>query len=159
LAATPLTNREIIMGKWLGKWYITVLQLIYGMFMGWLLFKIHWGNHLLAIFIILLLWAAFNSALAVLLGSFAKSEGQVSAVSTITSLLLAALGGCWWPIEVTPMWMQSVAKFLPTGWIMDILHQLMYFGGQLQDISLQVTALMVLTCVAMVLAFKKFKYS
>jgi len=159
LAATPLTHQEIILGKWLGKWFITILQLVYGMFMGWLLFKIHWGNHLIAIVIILLLWAAFNSALAVLLGSFAKSEGQVSAISTVSSLLLAALGGCWWPIEITPMWMQNLAKFLPTGWIMDILHQLMYFGGKLQDISLQVAALFLLTIVAMVFAFNKFRYS
>jgi len=159
LAATPLTNREIILGKWLGKWFITILQLLYGMIMGWLLFKIHWGNHLIAIVIILLLWAAFNSALAVLLGSFAKSEGQVSAISTIGSLLLAALGGCWWPIEITPMWMQNVATFLPTGWIMDILHKLMYFGGQLQDISMQVIALLILTIIAMTTAFKKFKYA
>ncbi len=159
LAATPLTNQEIILGKWLGKWFITILQLIYGMIMGWLLFKIHWGNHIIVIFIILLLWAAFNSALAVLLGSFAKSEGQVSAISTVASLLLAALGGCWWPIEITPQWMQNVATLLPTGWIMDILHKLMYFGGQLQDISLQVVLLIVLSIIAMVTAFKKFKYA
>jgi ABC-type multidrug transport system permease subunit len=159
LAATPLTNKEIIMGKWLGKWFITILQLVYGMIMGWLLFKIHWGNHIVAIFIIFLIWAAFNSALAVLLGSYAKSEGQVSAISTSSSLLLAALGGCWWPIEITPVWMQNVAKFLPTGWIMDILHKLMYFGGQLQDISLQVIALLVLTITAMIISFKKFKYA
>ena len=159
LAATPLTNQEIILGKWLGKWFITILQLVYGMIMGWLLFKIHWGNHIIAIFAILLIWAAFNSALAVLLGSFAKSEGQVSAISTVSSMLLAALGGCWWPIEITPMWMQTVAQFLPTGWIMDILHQLMYFGGKLQDISMQIVALLVLTVTAMSVAFKKFKYS
>jgi ABC-2 type transport system permease protein len=159
LAATPLTNQEIILGKWLGKWFITILQLIYGMVIGWLVFKIHWGNHLFTIVIILLLWAAFNSALAVLLGSLAKSEGQVSAIATITSLLLAALGGCWWPIEVTPMWMQSVANFLPTGWVMNILHQLMYFGGQLEDISVQVFALIVLSVIAMITAFKKFKYT
>ncbi|MFK8011554.1 MAG: ABC transporter permease [Marinicellaceae bacterium] len=159
LAATPLTHQEIIIGKWLGKWFITILQLIYGMIIGWLVFKIHWGNHVIAIFLILLLWAAFNSALAVLLGSFAKSEGQVSAISTVSSLSLAALGGCWWPIEITPMWMQNLAVFLPTGWIMDILHQLMYFGGQLKDLTLQILLLFILAVIAMITAFKNFKYT
>ncbi|MBL4660309.1 MAG: ABC transporter permease [Alcanivoracaceae bacterium] len=159
LAATPLTRKEIILGKWLGKWFITILQIIYGMVIGWLLFKIHWGNHLVAIVVILLLWAAFNSALAVLLGSLAQSEGQVSAISTIFSLLLAALGGCWWPIEITPQWMQKLANFLPTGWIMDALHKLMYFGGQLQEVSLHIMALLVLSLIAVSIAFSKFKFS
>ncbi|HFC30429.1 MAG TPA: ABC transporter permease, partial [Oceanospirillales bacterium] len=125
LAATPLTKTEITAGKWLGKWYITILQMIYGMLIGWLVFKIDWGNHILAIVGILLIWAALNAALAVLLGSFAQSEGQVSLFATMGSLLLAALGGCWWPIEITPQWMQNLANFLPTGWIMDAIHKLM----------------------------------
>lgn len=159
LAATPLTRKEIILGKWLGKWFITVLQLFYGMIIGWLIFSIHWGNHVVAIIVIMLIWAAFNSALAVLLGSFAKSEGQISAIATISSLLLAALGGCWWPIEITPQWMQSLAKFLPTGWIMDVLHKLMYFGAQLQDVALHVLALIILSTIALTMAFSRFKFS
>jgi len=159
LAATPLTHPEIILGKWLGKFFITILQMVYGMFIGWLLFKIHWGNHLSIIIVILLLWAAFNSALAVLLGSFARSEGQVSAIATVSSLLLAALGGCWWPIEITPEWMQSLADFIPTGWIMDALHKLMYFGAGIADISMHVISMLVLTLVALYFAFNKFKYA
>ncbi|VAW34219.1 hypothetical protein MNBD_GAMMA01-835 [hydrothermal vent metagenome] len=159
LAATPLTRQEIIMGKWLGKWFITILQMIYGMIIGWLLFKIHWGNHLAAIVMILLLWAALNAAASVLLGSYATSEGQVSAIATISSLLLAALGGCWWPIEITPQWMQNLANFLPTGWVMDALHKLMYFGGHLSEVTLHITALVILSTIALSLAFSKFKFS
>ena len=158
LASTPLTRSEIVLGKWLGKWFITLLQLAYGMLTGWLIFKIHWGNHLIAIVVVLAIWAAFNAALAVLLGSFAQSEGQVSLIATVFSLLLAALGGCWWPIEITPQWMQTLANFLPTGWIMDVLHQLMYFGGNLAEISWQITALIVVSLVALSIAFKRFKF-
>lgn len=159
LAASPLSRKEIVLGKWLGKWLITIVQMIYGMFIGWLLFNIHWGDHLLTIVMILLIWAIANAALAVLLGSLATSEGQVSAIATISSLLLAALGGCWWPIEITPQWMQKLAHFLPTGWVMEALHQLMYFGGQLQQVMPQVFALVVLAVIALNVAFKKFRFS
>jgi ABC transporter DrrB family efflux protein len=159
LAATPLTRKEIIIGKWLGKWFITLLQMLYGMVIGWLMFNIYWGNHLFAIIAILLIWAAFSAALAVLLGSFARSEGQVSAFATVFSLLLAALGGCWWPIEITPQWMQDLAKFLPTGWIMDAMHKLMYFGAHLNDVVFNVTALVIISIVSLSYAFKYFKFS
>ena len=42
--------------------------------------------------------------------------------------LLGALGGCWWPIEITPLWAQRFALLLPTGWVMDGLHKLISFG-------------------------------
>ncbi len=158
LAATPLTRTEIVLGKWLGKWFITFLQLAYGMLVGWLVFNIHWGNHLFVIVVVLSIWAAFNAALAVLLGSFAQSEGQVSLIATVSSLLLAALGGCWWPIEITPQWMQSLSHFLPTGWIMDVLHQLMYFSGGVADVSWQIMALIIISIVSLSIAFKRFKF-
>ncbi len=47
----------------------------------------------------------------------------------LTTNVLAALGGCWWPIEITPGWVQKLALLLPTGWIMDALHKLMSFGA------------------------------
>lgn len=40
------------------------------------------------------------------------------AVYTVLADLLAAWGGCWWPIEITPEWLQKFAMFLPTGWTM-----------------------------------------
>lgn len=46
----------------------------------------------------------------------------------LTTMILAALGGCWWPIEITPPWMQSLSLALPTGWAMDALHRLVHFG-------------------------------
>lgn len=46
----------------------------------------------------------------------------------VGTMALAALGGCRWPIEVAPGWMQSLATFLPSGWTMDVLHMLVHFG-------------------------------
>jgi ABC-type multidrug transport system permease subunit len=46
----------------------------------------------------------------------------------VTANVLGALGGCWWPIEVTPEWMQKLQLLLPTGWAMDALHKLISFG-------------------------------
>jgi ABC-type multidrug transport system permease subunit len=53
----------------------------------------------------------------------------VIGMGVIASNLLAGLGGCWWPVEITPMWTQKLALFLPTGWTMDALHKLVNFGA------------------------------
>lgn len=158
LSAAPISRRELIMGKWLGKWLLATCQLIYGMIMGALLFSIHWGEHWLMIFIMLLSWAAACAGFSILMGSVAKNEGQIGGIPVIVSMLLAALGGCWWPIEVAPAWMQKLALFLPTGWVMDALHQLMYFGGTISDVVIHQLALYVLALIALWFAFTKFNH-
>ncbi len=158
LSAAPISRSQLIFGKWVGKWMLATCQLIYGMIMGALLFKIHWGEHWLMIFVLLFSWAATCAGFAVLMGSLAKNEGQVNGIPVIVSMFLAALGGCWWPIEVAPEWMQKLAVFLPTGWVMDALHKLMYFGGGIQDVINHQLALYTLAVVALYFAFTKFNH-
>ena len=158
LSAAPISRQQLILGKWLGKWLLATCQLVYGMVAGALLFSIHWGEHWLMIFILLLSWAAACAGFSILMGSLAKNEGQVNGIPVIASLLLAALGGCWWPIEVAPEWMQKLAMFLPTGWVMDALHQLMYFGGSLSDVVNHQLGLYALALIALYFAFTKFNH-
>ena len=156
LAAAPISRKELIFGKWLGKLMLATLQLIYGMVMGAVLFKIHWGEHWLMVFILLFAWSAACASFAVLMGSLATNEGQINGIPILVSMLLAALGGCWWPIEITPEWMQQLAMFLPTGWVMDALHKLMYFGGDLASVMNHQLALYGLALISLYFAFTKF---
>ena len=78
--------------------------------------------------LVLLAWALFNATLGLLLGNLARSEAQMAGMGIAGTLTLAALGGCWWPIEITPEWMQSLALALPTGWAMDAMHKMISFG-------------------------------
>ena len=158
LSAAPISRRQLIFGKWLGKWMLASCQLVYGMIAGAILFSIHWGEQWLMIFILLLSWAAACAGFSILMGSLAKNEGQVNGIPVIVSLLLAALGGCWWPIEVAPEWMQKLAMFLPTGWVMDALHKLMYFGGTMADVVAHQMALYALALIALYFAFTKFNH-
>lgn len=158
LSAAPISRRELILGKWLGKWLLATCQLIYGMIMGSLLFSIHWGEHWMMIFVLMMSWAAACAGFSILMGSIARNEGQISGIPVIVSMLLAALGGCWWPIEVAPAWMQKLAMFLPTGWVMDALHKLMYFGGSIADVVSHQLALYALALIALWFAFTKFNH-
>ena len=79
------------------------------------------------VFAVLVAWASLCASLGIVVGSIGRSEGQVAGMSVLCSLVLAALGGCWWPIEITPEWMQSLQMFLPTGWAMDAMHKLISF--------------------------------
>jgi ABC-2 type transport system permease protein len=127
LASTPILRGEIVLGKWAGRLALGIVQMGFAMLAGRFLFGMDWGPDLAMVCVVLLAWAAFVASLGLLLGNLARSEGQAVAIGVLSSNVLAALGGCWWPIEVTPGWMQKLSHFLPTGWAMDALHRLVSF--------------------------------
>ena len=127
LASTPMSRGQVLMGKWMSRMVMATIQVAVGMVYGTLFFNMDWGPDLAMVLLLLLAWAGFCASLGLLVGCIGTTEGQVIGLGVLSTMLQAALGGCWWPIEITPPWMQTLAKFLPAGWAMDGMHQLISF--------------------------------
>ena len=117
-----------------------------------------WGPHLAMITVVLAAWAGFCASAGLWLGTIAGTEAQASGLGVLTANALAALGGCWWPIEITPAWMQALQKLLPTGWTMDALHKLISFHAGAMSAVPNVVTLIVATVVVAWLAVRRFRY-
>jgi ABC-type multidrug transport system permease subunit len=109
--------------------------------------------------LILLGWASLCAGLAIVSGNLARTEGQAIGLGVFAANLLAALGGCWWPIEVTPQWSQSLALAIPTGWTMAALHQLMSFQAGAPAALPHLVALVVAALVVGWIATRTFRYA
>src|SRR5439155_10786692 len=118
-----------VLGKWIGRVLLALVQIAFAMLVGTVLFRMNWGHTLPMVFLVLVAWAAFTASLAILLASVTRTDAQTAGIGVLATQLLAALGGCWWPIEITPAWMQQLAIALPTGWTMDAMHKLINFGN------------------------------
>ncbi len=128
LASTPISRESVVLGKLGARVAMGLMQIGFAMLAGTALFGMDWGPSLAMVVAVLLAWATFNAALAIVLGSLARTESQVSGIGISATMMLAALGGAWWPIEIAPEWMQQLALFLPTGWAMDAMHKLVNFA-------------------------------
>ena len=158
LASTPISRLEIVGGKWLGKMSIGFIQIILGLLLGYWFFKMDWGESLGMIIIILLCWSAFCAALALWLGNWSHSSAQVSTLGIMITMLLSALGGCWWPIEITPTWMQLLQKTLPSGWAMDAMHRLLSFKQNYTAVLGHIALLLIATGLFLGITIRKFRY-
>jgi ABC-2 type transport system permease protein len=128
LASSPMPRTAVVLGKALSRLTIGFLQIAFAMVAGSVLFKVDWGPHVIMVLCVLCAYAILASLAGMILGNFGKSEGQVVAIGIILGNILAAIGGCWWPIEITPAWAQKVSLALPTGWAMGAMHRLVSFG-------------------------------
>ena len=158
LAFAPMTRGEIVLGKWLANLGLGIVQLIWSMLAAVFLFHIHWGPSLPMITVVLVSWAALAASLGLLSGTLARTEGQAVGLGVLLSNLLAGLGGCWWPIEVTPKAMQQVAACIPTGWTMNALHKLVSFGLPAWSVLPQVGLLLGSTVIVSLIAVRRFRF-
>jgi ABC-2 type transport system permease protein len=158
LAYAPISPLGVVLGKWLSKLVLGLVQIGFAMLSGSLLFGMDWGANLPAVILLMIVYGAMIAGLGLLLGSLARTEGQAAAIGVVAANLLGALGGCWWPIEVTPPFMQKLALFLPTGWAMDALHKLVHFGASPATVLPHLLGMGLLALLLIFLTARVFRY-
>ena len=158
LASAPISKAEVIAGKWDGRMVLAVIQISVALLFGTFLFKMDWGPDPLMVILVLVAWGGFCASAGLWLGTVARTQAQAGGLGVLAANLLAALGGCWWPIEVTPEWMQFVQKLMPTGWTMDALHKLVSFQAGAASVIPNIIVLLLAAALFGWLAIRRFRY-
>ena len=129
LAVYPIRRWELVIGKVYGRFLLGGVQIIFFLLLGQFVFKVNLGQNLFAILLTLCIYAWLAASLGVWIGAVVKNEDKIIGLCVLASSIMAALGGCWWPLEIVPATLQVIAHCVPSGWAMDALHQLISFGG------------------------------
>jgi len=140
LMACPVTRPELVMGKIYGLMLLGLVQILFFIAVGKFLLHVNLGANLPAVTLTLILFAWVAGSLGVLVGSLVASHDRVNGICVLASLLMGALGGCWWPLEIGPPALKTISLCMPTGWALQALHQLISFGS---DFSAVLTPLAV----------------
>lgn len=141
-AMLPLSRGRIFAGKLAGRMLMAGAQIVIYLLAGRLLFGLSFGSSPGGLLLVLFAYAAAASGLSLLLGAVLSTPEQASTVGWIASMMMGALGGCWWPSEVMPRWLWSAAHALPTAWAMDAFHSLISFGRGIEAVLLPAAALL-----------------
>ena len=128
LSISGVKTSEIFAGKLLAMLAITFLQQLFLVLLGQLAFGVNYFNSPVALVMIMISLSAFASSIGLLVSSVFRSEQAVIATTVISAQLLAALGGAWFPLEITSATFSRVAHFLPTAWVIDSLHGIILKG-------------------------------
>ena len=154
------TRREsVIVGKFAGTAFRGMTQLGVMWVVGIVAFGIDLGASPAAVIIVSMLMALASATFGVMLASFANNVQTASAAGVLLSLVLAPIGGCWWPLFITPQWMQSLAKLTPHGWANGGFNKLMLFGAEFGDVTQEMVALAGFAAVFMAVALWRFRMS
>ena len=157
LLTTPTRKTTYLFGTILGQVLTALLQLAILILFSALVLKVHWGN-LLALTLVLVAFTICASALGTMVGTFVKSEGQANGISILIGMVMAMMGGCWYPIELFPQAVRAAAKVLPTTWAMQGTLDVALRGQPVSGITLEVLVLLAFALVFFVIGVWRFKY-
>src|SRR5262249_43713445 len=125
LRAMPIAARHILIGKLLARFLVGVVQMVALLVVGRLAFGISLGPQPWALLLPTAGIVFSGTAFGLVVAAVAKSREAVLPVGSIVIVTMAAVGGCWWPIDLEPRWMRTVALAFPTTWAMDAFNDLM----------------------------------
>ena len=131
--AAPVTTAQTVVGQALGRLAIAATQGAYIMAASTLLFGVDWGNLALA-FLVVVVFGLVAAGAAMVLGSVVDNDAAAGGVGVGLGLVLGALGGAMYPIELFPDTLRTVAHATPHAWAAQALADVQRHGGGLIDI-------------------------
>ena len=137
LVSAPLFRFEVYAGKILARVLLAILQAVVLLVCGSVLFRVPLGDHPLFLLPVVFSLAAFAGCLGILGGIICQTEKQVILLAIFGSMVLSALGGCWWPMEIVPDLFKTIALFTPSYWAMHALQSVLYFGRSHEVLTLE----------------------
>jgi ABC-2 type transport system permease protein len=159
LLASSVKKETILGGIYLGAVFRGMLQIAIFWTVGIVAFKIDLGLAPWAVIVISILMVLMSAAFSVMLATVVKTDRSAASIAVLVSLILAPLGGCWWPLFITPQWMQFLAKFTPHGWANTGFNKLMLFGAEASAVTWEMLALVGFAVAFIILAIINFRTS
>ena len=158
LLVTPTRKSTYLLGTIFGQVLTALVQMLLLIAFGILVMKLNWGSQPIALALMLVAAALAAAALGTTLGTFVKTEGQASGLSIMTGMVMALLGGCWYPLEMFPQAIQNIVRVLPTTWAMRGLLDIVLRGQGLIAILPNAAVLLGFAAIFFGVGIWRFRY-
>lgn len=157
LVMMPIRRWQILGGKITARFLMGMIQYSIAFGFGAIL-GVRFFDNFIGVLALMISFCLCMTAMAFLIATLVKTDMQAVSSTLLVTLVIAPLGGAWWPLEIVPDFMKVAAYLTPMGWTMHGYNELMLYGGGLADIVLPVLVLLVASGVMFGLAILRFKY-
>ena len=125
LRAAPLSRAQILLGKLLPCFALSLAQGAVLLGAGKLVFSMSWGPDPVWLIPVLLTTSMAAMGMALLVAALARTETQVAIYGTMLVLVLAGVSGCLMPRNLMPEEMRQLSRFTPHAWALDAYSELL----------------------------------
>ncbi len=158
LLITPTQKATYLFGTMVGQIATALGQMLLLVGFGILVMGLDWGHAPLALGVMLIASTLAAAALGTTLGTLVKTSGQANGLSIMFGMVMALLGGCWYPLELFPQFVRSAVRVLPTTWAMEGMLDIVLRGQGLSAVLPEAGVLLGFAAVFFALGVWRFRY-
>ena len=143
LFGLPIARESVLLGKFMFVFVIGVVQMLVLFLYGELMFRVGLFRDPLTTSVIIVTWISAACAFGMFIATFSQSAKQADSLATILILIMAGLGGCWFPLQMMslPLPFEILTKSMLTYWAMDGLQSMLWNNLSLWDTKIQLALL------------------
>lgn len=157
MLVVPTSRASILGGKLVARLALGLVQMAILLVGGAFLFNVDWAQEPLGVALVSIAFGLATVGLGMLVATFVKTRSQASSVVVGLSMGLAALGGAWYPLEITPELYRQVVQIFPSTWAMKAYSDLLARGASVVDILPHVGILLGFAVVFTVVGMLRFR--
>jgi len=158
LAASPVSSRELVVGKLLPYLTLSVVDVVMAVAVGWLIFGVVPQGNLLLLFAVCFLFVLTACSTGLFFSCAAKSQQTAMLLATLVTVVPAmVLSGFGFPVRNMPLILQGIAQLMPVTHFITIARAIILKGTGLLPVWKQTLALVVLTAMWMRAAINRFQ--
>jgi ABC-2 type transport system permease protein len=152
----PISRVSIISGKVLGRVVTGLIQGVLSLILAILLFGITIHGNLLWVLLTLFLGVFSFVGLGIVLTSVAEDEQTASMILMTLTMPMMFLSGIFFPIQMMPSFMQTIAYWLPFTYAIDAMRRIMIFGVTLTAVATDMFVMVGFGIVMLIIAIPAF---
>jgi ABC-2 type transport system permease protein len=126
------------------------------LFGQWVL-KVNYMREPLGVLLVSVTLGLWIASMGLLIGVIAKEEQQVILYAMIAMFLFSALGGTWFPLEVSSGAFALIGKLMPSAWAMSGYQNILIRGLGLESVWMPTLMLLAYALGFFVLAVWRFR--
>jgi ABC-type multidrug transport system permease subunit len=157
IVMSPATPRDLLIGEIAARLIWAAFQVVIILGVGSLLLHVRLNVNWLNFALVILAFMLAAASIGMMAASFFKSSEKAGAMGVMISLVLAALGGCWWPLEIVPAPMRAVAHALPTGQAMSAIGEMVAVGPSAPFPAVNIAVLLAMAAIALPIAARRMR--
>ncbi len=158
LLTTPTSKFSIISGKMLGFFLLGLVQFAILILFGQFVLRVNWGNSPFGVVLLTVSYVLAVTGLGTLLSVFVRTSAQAGTFAVLVSMVTSMIGGSWWPIEIAPKFMQSIARFTPQYWAVNGFNKIITRGFGVSSVLSNFYVLIAIAGVSLMISVIFFKF-
>ncbi|HEY1045065.1 MAG TPA: ABC transporter permease [Bacteroidia bacterium] len=132
---TPIKKHHFILGKLIPFWVLGNVVFSIGLLVAYLVYGIVPVGNLIVLYGFIALYLLVVLGFGLLISTISQTQQQAMFIMFFFMMVFILMGGLFTPIESMPDWAQTVTRFNPMSYFINVLRMVILKGSSWSDIS------------------------